>query len=183
MDNGPVRINDLVSGGRNAGGPSSDPRRGAQRPNAVVKKSKLKTILLASAGVVLLAALVVGGWFIYRSSVSAQIDANKYQAVFFTNGQVYFGKLHNLNGGYYRLSDIFYLQAQAPAEADADGSENPQSTSAEQASDVQLIKLGSEVHGPDDEMIMNKDQILFFENLKTDGKVTDSINKYNSQKK
>lgn len=125
MDNGPVRINDLVSGGRGAGGSPNDPRRATQRTSAVVKKSKLKTVLLASAGVVLLAALVVGGWLAYRSSVSAQIDSSKYQAVFFTNGQVYFGKLHNLNGGYYRLSDIFYLQTQAPAETDADGSGNP----------------------------------------------------------
>jgi len=41
-----------------------------------------------------------------------------------------------------------------------------------------LIKLGSEIHGPDDEMIVSKDQILFFENLKKDSQVSASIDKY-----
>jgi hypothetical protein len=77
-----------------------------------------------------------------------------------------------------KLSDIYYLQAQAAANE----SENPQETSSK-SSDVQLIKLGNEVHGPEDEMIISKDQILFFENLKTDGKVSDSIKQYQSQKK
>ena len=43
---------------------------------------------------------------------------------------------------------------------------------------MQLIKLGSEIHGPDDEMIINKDQVLFFENLKTDSTVAKSIASY-----
>lgn len=32
-------------------------------------------------------------------------------------------------------------------------------------------------------MIIGKDQVLFFENLKKDGKVSDSIAKYKSNKK
>lgn len=43
---------------------------------------------------------------------------------------------------------------------------------------MQLIKLGDEIHGPEDEMILSKDQVLFYENLKTDGKVAQSIEKY-----
>jgi hypothetical protein len=78
-----------------------------------------------------------------------------------------------------KLTDIFYLQTHNTS---AD-SKNPQQTTSQQSNDVQLIKLGSEVHGPDDEMIISKDQVLFFENLKKDGKVTDSISKYLSQKK
>jgi hypothetical protein len=39
------------------------------------------------------------------------------------------------------------------------------------------------VHGPEDSMVMNEDQILFFENLKADGKVTTSIGEYINQKK
>jgi len=91
-----------------------------------------------------------------------------------SNGQVYFGKLSTLNSEYIKLTDIFYLQTKA-----ADASENPQKTSS--ASDVQLIKLGSEVHGPDDQMIISKDQVLFFENLKADGTVAKSIDKYHKQ--
>ena len=117
---------------------------------------------------------------LYRSSTAAAIDSSKYQAVFFTNGQVYFGKLHTLNNNYMKLTDIFYLQAKDPS-TNAD-SKNPQETSTQQSPDVQLVKLGNEVHGPVDEMIISKDQMLFFENLKKDGKVAASIGQYKNPK-
>ena len=162
MDNVPVHIRSTASAGR----------------NDKQKKSKIKIVAIV-IGLILALAIMLGGWFMYlTNTASANIDGSKYQAVFFTNGQVYFGKLTNLSGGYFKLNKIFYLQA----DTTKDISGNPQSTSS-QVSDVQLIKLGSEVHGPDDEMIISKDQILFFENLKNDGKVTTAITKYNNQKK
>ena len=39
-------------------------------------------------------------------------------------------------------------------------------------------KLGQEIHGPEDEMIISKDHVLFYENLKSDGKVSQSIEQY-----
>jgi hypothetical protein len=174
MDNVPVHANVPASKGR-----SADVSGKGLHQNSSPKKNKLKFLALA-AGIALILVLAAGGWMLYRSSMPAHIDANKYQAVFFTNGQVYFGKLERLNGGYFKLNDIFYLQAQA---TDKTTSENPQETTNQSASDVQLVKLGSEIHGPDDEMIMSQDQILFFENLKKDGKVSDSIAKYKAEKK
>jgi hypothetical protein len=159
----------------------------APAPNAHVttRKTKLKPsrqkLAALIAGVVVAAAIIaLSGWFLYRSSTAATIDGSKYQAVFFTNGQVYFGKLEQVNASYFKLTDVFYIQAQE-AEATENESENPQQT-ANDSTDIRLIKLGSEVHGPDDEMIISKDQILFFENLKKDGRVSDSIIKYNKDK-
>jgi len=86
---------------------------------------------------------------------------------------VYFGKLDSLNGQYSRLTDVFYIQA-TEAEQNA---QNPQNSDVN-TTDLQLIKLGNEVHGPEDEMLINRDQILFVENLKTDGRVSDSIRQY-----
>jgi hypothetical protein len=130
--------------------------------------------------VLLVAMALAGLWFLNsRSGVSGTIDSDKYQAVFFTNGQVYFGKLKAMNGDYMRLNNIYYLQAKS-----TDGKEsNPQEASAQDASNVQLVKLGSEIHGPDDEMVVNKDQILFFENLKKDSNVSTTIANYQSQQK
>lgn len=133
----------------------------------------------AAVVVVLLILAFIGNWLMSRSNTETAIDGNKYQAVFFTNGQVYFGKLKPFNNGYMKLSDVYYLQAKTTGDKDAD-SENPQTTTTG-SNDVQLIKLGNEVHGPDDEMIISKDQMLFFENLKKDGKVADSISKYKAQ--
>lgn len=146
-----------------------------------VKKSQKKFFLTLAGALVAVLVVVVGAWFLYRSSTAATIESGKYQAVFFTNGQVYFGKLKQVNANYFKLSDVFYIQAQE-ADSKATDSKNPQETSSN-STDIRLIKLGSEVHGPDDAMIISKDQVLFFENLKKDGKVSDSITKYNAEKK
>jgi hypothetical protein len=141
-------------------------------------RKNVKPLAIAVAVILGVAVLVFFGLSLYRSSTSATIDGGKYQAVFFTNGQVYFGKLQTLNGDYMRLTDIFYLQAKSDS---TDPSKNPQATTAEDVADVQLIKLGDEIHGPTDEMIINESQVLFFENLKSDGKVSQSIATYKKQ--
>ena len=170
MDNdAPASENSPAQTGRHAEHSGRGPA-----PKAKNNKKQMKHIILAVAIAALLAIVAFGGWSLYRSSTTAHIDSGKLQAVFFTNGQVYFGKLEKLNGDYFKLTDIFYLQAQSAA---AD-SENPQETSTQQSPDVQLVKLGSEIHGPVDEMIINKDQVLFFENLKEDGRVSQSIESY-----
>jgi hypothetical protein len=151
-------------------------------------KSNTNRIILAAVAAV--AVIIIGGvvaWSLKStsggssSSTASVIDSGKYQAVFLTNSQVYFGKLQTLNNDYFKLTDIFYLQSnQTDSSTD---SKNPQQTSTDQNADVQLIKLGSELHGPDDEMVVSKDQVLFFENLKADGKVSKSISQYQSQNK
>ena len=145
--------------------------RGAAREASLPRRFKLPIIIILSVIILALAA-----WFASSQlqSSNTAIQADKYQAVFFTNGQVYFGKLHTFHNGYLRLTDIYYLQTQNATSTD---SKNPQQTTTDQ-SNVQLIKLGDEIHGPQDEMIISKDQVLFYENLKSDGKVAQSITKY-----
>ena len=41
-----------------------------------------------------------------------------------------------------------------------------------------LQKLGSELHGPEDQMVINRDQVQFWENLKDDGQVVKAITTY-----
>ncbi len=143
------------------------------------KKSRNKKKLsLWIIGAIVALALLVGAALFYKTTVGSLIDSKKYQAVFLTNGQVYFGKLQR-SGEYYKLSNVFYLQA---TQSSTDDTNNPQQAAAAD-SGVQLIKLGNEVHGPEDSMVIEKDQVLFFENLKNDGKVVDSINKYTNEKK
>jgi hypothetical protein len=135
-------------------------------------KKPLKLALLALA--VVLVASAVWFFFLRGVSTSAAIDGSKYQAVFFTNGQVYFGKLSELNDDYMRLEGVYYLQNKEQASDET----SPQSASSQDASDVELIKLGNEIHGPEDEMLVAKDQILFFENLKPAGTVSKTITEF-----
>jgi len=131
----------------------------------------------------LVVALAVMSWFMLApnrsSSVAPAIDTSKYQAVFFTNGQVYFGKLASVNSEYLQLTDVYYLQNQQSTD-EVEDPNNPQASDADQSS-ATLIKLGKEIHGPEDEMIISKEQVLFYENLKTDGSVSKTIAQDKSQ--
>lgn len=98
----------------------------------------------------------------------------QYQAVFLSNGQVYFGKLDKADEHYAELSDIYYLQVTTPP---LQGSQD-QAQAQRQQPQIQLVKLGNELHGPEDKMFINRDQILFFEDLKDSGRVVQAIKEY-----
>lgn len=153
------------------------------RPAPVVrndppKRNRVWKLLAVAALIVLLLGAV---WyaFLKPNTTTAAIDSSKYQAVFFTNGQVYFGKLSSVNDDFLRLKDVYYLQTKAKETKEDDN--NPQPATSQDASDVELIKLGSEIHGPADEMIVSRDQVLFFENLKSEGNVSKTITTYKKQ--
>lgn len=151
--------------------PTTDGARSYNEPPKHKESKKRITLILAIvAAVLVLAGLIFG----YQAMMGSPIAKDKYQAVFLTNGQVYFGKLQRI-GDYYKLTNVYYLQASQTAE----GSNSPQQAADTKSNGgVQLIKLGNEVHGPEDSMVIDKSQVLFFENLKNDGKVVDSITKY-----
>src|SRR5688500_17787624 len=100
MDNVPIRVN---------GSTSTAPNKGTSQDSGDGKKQKKKMKLIGkiAAGAAVLLVLALAGWLVFRTSMASTIDGSRYQAVFFTNGQVYFGKLENLNGSYFKLTDIF----------------------------------------------------------------------------
>ena len=134
--------------------------------------------MMAIVAAVVVVLLLLGGWFAWSNMTGdAGVKSGQYQAVFLTNGQVYFGKVSDTNGGYVKLSDIYYLQVQQsvqPTDAKSNSNNNSQ---------VSLAKLGSELHGPEDTMYISRQQVLFWENLKNDSKVVQAINSYKQQNK
>lgn len=98
------------------------------------------------------------------------IDTTRYQAVYLDNDNVYFGKVKYMMNGDMLLTDVFRIQA---GDAKSDDSTA--------ANDIRLIKPGSELHAPDDTMRINRSKVVFVENLKTDGKVTQAILDYKKQ--
>ena len=134
----------------------------------------LTTVLVV---LLIITSIMAIAWFGTRlaasGGTSGAVKGKQYQALFLTNGQVYFGKLKNVNNSYVKLTDIYYLQVQQqvqPADKNA-SAQSPQ---------VSLAKLGSELHGPEDNMYVSRDQVLFWENLKDDGKVATAIKDYQS---
>lgn len=103
---------------------------------------------------------------------SKLIDKSKFQAVFLTSGQVYFGNIVSANEDFLDLKNIYYLSVNRQVQ--------PEQSADKQAS-VSLVKLGCELHGPTDQMIINREQVTFWENLKTDGQVSQAIDKWVEQ--
>ena len=62
--------------------------------------------------------LLVGGGIVgfskYKKSRNNFIDPAKYQAVFLSNGQVYFGKVSIAQEGYVSLNEVYYLVNNKP---------------------------------------------------------------------
>lgn len=133
-----------------------------------VSRAAVRRVALAIVGVILVALIVAGGVALAgsisnRDPLAAAINSSEYQAVFLTNGQVYFGKLSAPGTDFYYLRHIYYLASQS----------SPQGS---RSSGQRLVKLGNEIHGPEDLMVINRDQILFVENLKPSGRVSRAIN-------
>ena len=110
------------------------------------------------------------------STSSSSSQSSGYQAVFLTNGQVYFGKMSEADSDYATLTDIYYLQVvQPPLQGTP---QNGQQQSSQAQPQISLVKLGNELHGPVDVMHISRSQILFYEDLKDDGKVVQAIKDY-----
>jgi hypothetical protein len=101
------------------------------------------------------------------------VNTKQYQAVFLNNGQVYFGNVNAMNSKYVSLTAVYYLTQNATTSA----------TGQQQATgDYTLVKLGcQQIHSPTDRMLINRDQVTFWENLNSDGKVAKSIEEFKKQ--
>jgi hypothetical protein len=119
--------------------------------------------------VLLLVVLGVGGFFATKQIKSKNKDAR--QAVFLSNGQVYFGHVSHENSKWVILKEVFYLQVQQPLQPPKDAATNEQPQ-------VSLVKLGNELHGPQDEMKIDRDDIIFIEDMKSDSKVNQAIGEF-----
>ncbi|MBU0546314.1 hypothetical protein KKA13_03615 [Patescibacteria group bacterium] len=127
-----------------------------------------KKIITAVSIIIVL--LVAGtGFFVWKSKAQPK----GYQAVFLSNGQVYFGKATDKDSKYVKMTNIYYLQLKQPLQS--------QNLDTLNQTDLALIKLGNELHGPTDRMEINRDHILFIEDLRPDSKVAQAIEKYSAK--
>ncbi len=125
--------------------------------NTAGRLTKVKLISKISLNVFLIVAIlllfVAGGalWFARRGD-------GPWRAVFLTNNQVYFGHfLWKPFSSTITLEDIYYLQVSQPLQQ-GDATSSPP--------EMKIVKFGNEIHGPTDKMVILKDQILFWEDLR-----------------
>ncbi len=155
-----------------ADGPVQQPvAAGGKKPKGKFNLSRVLFVVFS----VLIAVVLIGSIVLLvlgqGGSIASQIKTNQYQAVFLnsSDGQVYFGKLSVLNKDYYKLTDIYYVRVQQV---------QPDKNNSATQQNISLAKLGSEIHGPEDVMFINRNSVMFWENLKEDGQVVKAIREY-----
>ena len=153
------------------------------QPPMMPKKSGLTGKIVS---VIIVIVVILIGLFLISKYTSWNIlgvnkentTATGWQAVFLTNGQVYFGKITKQNDNALVLRDIYYLQVSQQQVQPA-----PEGQSQTQQNNLSLVKLGNELHGPKDEMVINMSQVLFTEELKSDSRVVSAIVDYMDSQK
>ena len=117
--------------------------------------------VLPRIGKIVLALVVFTAAFAYVEwwdFVPPSLGSARYQAVFLSNGQTYFGHYVDRLGPYAKIENAFYIQ-QTPA-----ANENAAATS-------KIVRRGNELHEPEPFVLLPKSAILFVEDLRTDSSV------------
>lgn len=127
-------------------------------------------------GLSILLGIILGGlfggavWYAYRATLDTNaplLGSTTYVAAFLDTNQVFFGKVASLRYDYVVLKNVYYLQQ--TGDGDQQG--------------FMLQKSGSELHGPRDEMYLNRDHILLLQPLRSDSEVVATINQYETSLK
>lgn len=139
-------------------------------------ESKIVVILVVLASIVVLSSFVAG-MFVENENVGDLVKPDQRQAVFLSNDQVYFGDITKISDELLVLEKVYYLQVNRqiqPEQQEAGGEAQQQ----QQQPQVSLAKLGNELHGPEDQMFISTDKVVFWENLKEDGQVSKAIKQH-----
>ncbi|HVR88213.1 MAG TPA: hypothetical protein VHG53_01545 [Candidatus Limnocylindria bacterium] len=123
---------------------------------------RLGTVALAVA--LFAAVFAVVRWWDFAQPA---LGAAKYQAVFLSNGQTYFGRYIDRFGPYAKVEGTYYIQQRSAATE-----EQP-----DQLPESKLIRRGNELHQPLPVVLIPKSAILFVEDLKSDSSVAQFIAK------
>lgn len=115
---------------------------------------------------ILTCAVVLLGVFIAWQMLlphGERVNQDGYQMVYTTNGNTYFGKLRSASGEYLVLDHPYTVQAVTPTSDKQDKSQTA------------LLKLSQQTYGPEDVLSIRSDQVLFWQNLRSDSKVAKAI--------
>lgn len=133
--------------------------------NEVVPK-KNKSSIIKIVVLVLVVALIVSYFVFFKDLLN-----RTYSAVFLDNNEVYFGKISTQGKNYIKLKDVYYLRVTYTTKQDDKGQQY-------QEPNYQIVKMGTEMHGPKDTMDIVTEHVLFIQPLAKDSQVLTVIDSY-----
>lgn len=93
--------------------------------------------------------------------------SSAFWAIYLDSGQIFYGKKDKQNKNYVTMTNVFYYQP------------GVRSVNAE---NIRIIKVGTEIHQPQDYVYVNKQHIERQEQLSSDSKVVKAIEQYGEGK-
>ncbi len=157
-------------------------------PRAIKKTdNKIEERRIIKKSIIIALAIMVLAWIDLSFNISAAMRSSfaargQMQAVFLTNGQVYFGNLSRFGMDYWKLDNVYYPhqiteQVPAPIQQNETQKKNGESETPimmEQTRTI-LVKLSQEAHQPDDTLFIPRANILFWENMSASSSVSQTI--------
>ena len=94
---------------------------------------------------------------------------DSYQVVFLASGQAYFGRIAEITNEYVKLEDAFSIKVQqAPTGEDSTATQ----------SEIKLLSIEDEFYQPEGYMLIEKNAVLFIEELKDSSSIIEIMENY-----
>jgi hypothetical protein len=137
---------------------------------------------LAYLCVALAIVLAVTQFWLYGLRFSRVFSPNLWSSVTLINGQSYIGRLEQYGPGTVVLFDAYYLQAVTAAgdevtadPALAETTDLTDTASDSDAADLQLMSIGNDLHKPYPYLVINRDQIIYWQHLTAESPIVQTL--------
>lgn len=131
--------------------------------SSVSSSSGKKGLVLLVIGILVLLIVVVVLVFTVFFLPSS---GTSWYAVFLTNGRTYFGHIVKQSSEELVLRDVYYIQVQQLEPTEEEGQPQPQ---------LSLVSITDELHAPESEMRINREHVLFIEQLQGSSQVVTTL--------
>lgn len=112
----------------------------------------------------LVVIVLSAGTYFFQQAWQKHQRKQYYQAVFLTNDQVYYGHLRSWSNDQVLLTDVYY--AQAASDTEVKDATQPK---------FLLVKLRDQATGPQDKLFINREHILYVQDLRPDSQIVQVI--------
>ena len=131
-----------------------------------IRGASLINIILISV----ITLLVAASAFFYTSTMRRDAFDKSFQVVVLDTGEVFVGKVIKERSSRLELVNIYYLPITAEDLFSQEFNAIHES--------ISVIKIGNELHGPEDSMVISQEHIVYIQNLKENSKIVTAIEEY-----
>ncbi len=146
-------------------------KEGTEPKHTTGKGRAVKVVLIILVFMVIVAFIGISLWQdgTFRNISQSIRFKSSYQAIFLSNGQLYFGKITEITNEYIMMDSPHFLQlAQEPGEQ----------VEPEVQPEMKLISIKDEFHKPKDFVMIEKSSVIFIEELRDVSQIADAIENF-----